>query len=46
VLDITDFGCFTNRFIGGDPYADCNADGLLDITDFGCFTNSFISGCP
>jgi hypothetical protein len=46
LLDISDFGCFTNRFISGDPWADCNADGLLDISDFGCFSNQFIAGCP
>jgi hypothetical protein len=45
ILDIQDFGCFTNKFILGDPYADCNNDGILDISDFGCFTNAFINGC-
>jgi hypothetical protein len=45
-LDVSDFGCFTNKFIIGDPYADCNGDTLLDIADFGCFTNKFIVGCP
>jgi hypothetical protein len=46
LLDISDFGCFTNKFITGNQYADCNADGVLDISDFGCFTNKFIVGCP
>jgi hypothetical protein len=46
ILDTTDFGCFTNRFINAHPYADCNADGVLDTQDFGCFTNAFILGCP
>jgi hypothetical protein len=46
VLDVSDFGCFTNKFILNDPYADCNADGVLDVTDFGCFANKFILGCP
>jgi hypothetical protein len=45
-LDVTDFGCFTNRFINADPYCDCNGDSVLDIQDFGCFTNKFIVGCP
>jgi subtilisin family serine protease len=46
VLDVQDFGCFTNAFINASPYADCNADGVLDTTDFGCFVNAFIVGCP
>jgi hypothetical protein len=46
ILDVSDFGCFTNKFITGNAYADCNADGVLDISDFGCFVNSFIQGCP
>jgi hypothetical protein len=46
VLDVSDFGCFTNRFIAGDGYADCNGDNVLDIADFGCFANAFIVGCP
>jgi hypothetical protein len=46
VLDTSDFGCFTNKFILGDMYADCNGDLILDTSDFGCFSNSFIVGCP
>jgi hypothetical protein len=46
LLDVSDFGCFTNSFLVGAPYADCNGDGVLDIADFGCFTNAFIVGCP
>jgi hypothetical protein len=45
-LDVSDFGCFTNKFIAGNLYADCNGDAVLDITDFGCYTNKFIVGCP
>jgi hypothetical protein len=46
VLDISDFGCFVNKFISGHPYADCNGDTFLDTSDFGCFQNRFITGCP
>jgi hypothetical protein len=29
-----------------DPWADCNADGILTVQDFGCFQTKFVSGCP
>ncbi len=45
VLDISDFGCFSNQFIVSSPYSDCNADAILDIQDFGCFVNKYILGC-
>ncbi len=44
-LTIADFGCFQTKFVQGDPYADCNADGLQTIADFGCFQTQFVSGC-
>jgi Immunoglobulin I-set domain len=46
VLDIFDFLCFQNAFIGFDPYADCDDNNFLDIFDFLCFQNAFVSGCP
>ena len=50
VLDIFDFLCFQDLFVGGDPYAcDCDAAsgaGVCDIFDFVCFQDAFVSGCP
>ena len=34
------------KFVAGDPYADCNADGALTVADFGCFQTKFVVGCP
>jgi hypothetical protein len=46
ILDIQDFGCFTNKFVLYAPYADCNADGVLETQDFACFVHKFVLGCP
>ena len=50
VLDIFDFLCFQNSFVGGDPegYACSCAKGgtpVCDIFDFLCFQNAFVGGC-
>jgi Immunoglobulin domain len=45
VLDIFDFLCFQDAFVGFSPYADCDGDGLLNIFDFLCFQNAFTAGC-
>ncbi len=44
-LDVSDFGCFQNRFVLGLPGADCNADGVLTTADFACFQERFLAGC-
>jgi hypothetical protein len=50
VLDIFDFLCFQNSFVGGQSYAcDCDTStgpGVCDIFDFLCFQNAFVAGCP
>ena len=46
VLDIFDFICFQDAFVGGDPSADCTGDTVLDIFDFVCFQDAFAGGCP
>jgi hypothetical protein len=43
---VADFGCFQTKFVAGDPYADCNGDGVRTVADFGCFQTSFVTGCP
>lgn len=44
-LDLFDFLCFQNGFVGGSPTADCDGSGGLDLFDFLCFTNAFNAGC-
>jgi trimeric autotransporter adhesin len=44
-LNVDDFTCFINRYAIGDPYVDCNADGLRNIADFHCFLARFAEGC-
>jgi hypothetical protein len=44
-LNVDDFTCFINRYAFGDPYVDCNADGLRNIADFLCFLARFAEGC-
>ena len=34
------------KFVAGDPYGDCNADGQLTVADFGCFQTRFVAACP
>ena len=50
VLDIFDFLCFQDAFVGADPYAcDCDTStgvGVCDIFDFLCFQSAFVAGCP
>jgi hypothetical protein len=45
VLDLFDFLCFQNAFVGGEGYADCDGGGGLDLFDFLCFQNEFVGGC-
>lgn len=44
-LHIFDYLTFLNAFDAGDPYADCNSDGVLDLFDFLCYQNAFDRGC-
>jgi hypothetical protein len=43
---VSDIGCFQTKFALGDPYADCNGDGVRNLSDFGCFQTKFALGCP
>jgi hypothetical protein len=45
-LTLFDFLCFQNAFLAGDPYADCDGDGVLDSLDFSCFQARFLNRCP
>jgi hypothetical protein len=44
-VNVDDFTCFINRYAIGDPYVDCNGDGLRTIADFHCFLARFAEGC-
>jgi hypothetical protein len=47
-LNVLDFGCFLNKFAGGDTYANCDNSTtvpILNVLDFGCFLNKFAAGC-
>ena len=47
-LNVSDFGCFLNRFNAGDTYANCDGSTtppVLNVQDFGCFLNRFNTGC-
>jgi hypothetical protein len=44
-LDLFDFLCFNNRFVGEVEYADCDGNGIFDLFDFLCFVNAFNAGC-
>jgi len=46
VLDIFDFLCFQDAFVGMGSYADCTGEGSFDIFDFLCFQDAFVAGCP
>jgi hypothetical protein len=46
VLDVFDFLCFQDAFVGGDPYADCDGNTVFDVFDFLCFQDAFVMGCP
>jgi hypothetical protein len=45
-LDVFDFLCFQDAFVGGDPYADCDGNSTFDVFDFLCFQDAFVVGCP
>ena len=49
-LDLFDFLCFQNSFVGSEPYAcDCDTTTgplVCDLFDFLCFQNAFVGGCP
>jgi uncharacterized membrane protein len=48
LLNVADFGCFLQRFAGGDLWANCDqssAPPVLNIADFGCFLQKFAAGC-
>jgi hypothetical protein len=47
-LNVLDFNCFLNRFLNGDPYANCDESTTpptLNVLDFNCFLNRFVAGC-
>jgi hypothetical protein len=46
VLDVFDFLCFQDAFVGMDPYADCDGNTTFDVFDFLCFQDEFVMGCP
>jgi hypothetical protein len=48
ILNVADFGCFLQKFAGGDLYANCDgstAPPVLNVADFGCFVQAFAGGC-
>jgi trimeric autotransporter adhesin len=57
-LNVEDFTCFINEFVGGlalpasqqlDHYANCDQSTtppILNVSDFTCFINAFAQGCP
>jgi hypothetical protein len=44
-LNVEDFSCFIQKFAYGDPYVDCNQDGIRDVQDFHCFIQRFMENC-
>jgi trimeric autotransporter adhesin len=58
ILNVEDFTCFINEFVGGlalppsqqlDHYANCDQSTtppILNVSDFTCFINAFAQGCP
>jgi hypothetical protein len=44
-LDLFDFLCFQNDFVGGGDYSDCEDNNVHDLFDFLCFQNEFVGGC-
>jgi hypothetical protein len=46
VLDLSDISAFASAFVGNDPVADLNADGIFDLTDITGFVTLFNQGCP
>ncbi len=45
-LNVNDYICFQTRFALGDPYADCDANGIRNVNDYICFQTRFALGCP
>ncbi len=44
-LDVSDYICFQTKFALGDPYADCDANGIRNVNDYICFQTKFALGC-
>lgn len=44
-LELFDFMCYQNLFLGGSSAGDCDGSGALDLFDFICFTYDFFDGC-
>jgi hypothetical protein len=44
-LNVEDFSCFIQKFAYGNPYVDCNQDGIRDVQDFHCFIERFMENC-
>jgi len=47
-LTANDLMCFVQRFVAGEPYANCDASTplLLTAADYSCFFARFAAGCP
>jgi trimeric autotransporter adhesin len=48
-LAVSDFGCFIQRFLTADPYANCDqstAPPVVNLADFTCFLQKYAAGCP
>lgn len=46
LLDLADIVAFITGFVGHDPIADLDGNGVFDIGDVNIFTEGFTSGCP
>ncbi len=44
-LNVNDYICFQTKFALGDPYADCDANGIRNVNDYICFQTKFALGC-
>ncbi len=44
-LNVNDFICFQTKFALGDPYADCDQNGVRNVNDYICFQTKFAIGC-
>jgi hypothetical protein len=44
-IDVFDFLCFQDLFVGGDVIADCDGNQSIDVFDFLCYQDLFVSGC-
>ncbi|USO00012.1 MAG: hypothetical protein H6810_04950 [Phycisphaeraceae bacterium] len=45
LLDLADVNAFIAGFLGGDPIADLNTDGLFDLDDVLLYVDAFMTGC-